>query len=146
MCNGGPISKRWTTVILLLCLQLVSGLLPVSGAHRHQIVYEIQEIKFQMAQQDHLLRLLNKLPVHLEADDDDNGACDLWHVTRHRHKTRWYISAAAPQVSMATRIVYLDTDSSNQCIYLPENKTGEYTYQKSFLPAYYSFLFRFTPF
>ena len=134
------ILKRWTTVCFLLCLQLVTGALPVFAAHRH---FSLQDIRIQQAQQDQLQHLVHKIPVHLEADDEGT---DVWHITKHRRKTRWYLSATAPQVSTATRIVYLDADNAASNIYLPVNKTGEYERQKSFRPAYYSFLFRFTPF
>ncbi|TWF37115.1 hypothetical protein FHW36_10741 [Chitinophaga polysaccharea] len=139
MNNQLPILKRWITVAFLLCIQLVAGVVPTFAAHRQFL----HEIRVQQAQQDQLLHLVNKIPVQLEADDD---GIDVWHVTKHRRKTRWCLTASAPQVSTATRIVYLDPDNTARSIYLTENKTGEYVRQKSFLPAYYSFLFRFTPF
>jgi hypothetical protein len=134
------ILKRWATVCFLLCIQLVTGALPVLSAHRH---FSLHHISTQLAQQDRLQDLVHKIPVHLEADDDGT---EVWHITKHRRKTRWYLSATAPQVSTATRIVYPDADNTARSIYIPVNKTGEYERQKSFLPAYYSFLFRFTPF
>lgn len=134
------ILKRWTTVCFLLCLQLVTGSMPVFSAHRHLM---LRDIVIQQSQQNQLENLISKLPVQLEADDDGT---DVWQITKHRRKTRWYLSATAPQVSTATRIVYLDAENTARSIYIPVNKTGEYERQKSFLPAYYSFLFRFTPF
>lgn len=134
------ILKRWTMVCFLLCLQLATGTLPVFAAHRH---FSLHNISIQQAQANKLQNLVHNIPVHLEADDE--GA-DVWHITKHRRKTRWYLSATAPQVSTATRIVYLDADNTAHSIYIPVNKTGEYERQKSFRPAYYSFLFRFTPF
>ncbi|MBS0026901.1 hypothetical protein ACTJJ0_00835 [Chitinophaga sp. 22321] len=134
------ILKHWATVCFLLCLQLVTGALPTFAAHRHFLLHDIT---VQQSQQDQLLRIVHKIPVHLEADDDGT---DVWHITKHRRKTRWYLSASAPQVSTATRIAYLDADNTARSIYIPVNKTGEYERQKSFLPAYYTFLFRFTPF
>lgn len=139
MNNQLPILKRWITVAFLLCIQLATGFVPTFAAHRHFL----HEIRVQQAQQDQLLHLVHKIPVQLEADDD---GMDVWQVTKHRRKTRWYLTASAPQVSTATRIVYLDPDNTARSICLTENKTGEYVRQKSFLPAYYSFLFRFTPF
>jgi hypothetical protein len=133
------ILKRWATVCFLLCIQLAAGFMPVYAAHRHLVQNEISILQMQ---QDRLLNLVQNIPVQLEADDDGN-VC--WHITKHRRKTRFYLYAASPQVSTASRVVYLDTDGLAS-IYLPENKTGEYVRQKSFLPAYYTFLFRFTPF
>lgn len=141
MDNRAHILKRWTLVSFLLCLQLVTAFLPSLAAHRHYFL--LPDLHKQQVEQDRLLSLVNKIPVHFDADDD--GA-EIWHITKHRRKTRWYLNAAAPQVSTATRIVYLDADNTARSIHIPENKTGEYGRQKSFLPAYYSFLFRFTPF
>ncbi|MDR6567131.1 hypothetical protein MRBLMN1_004289 [Chitinophaga ginsengisegetis] len=141
MNDRAHILKRWTLVCFLLCLQLVTGVLPSFAAHRHYFL--LPDLHKQQVEQDRLLSLVNKIPVHLEADDEGT---EVWHITKHRRKTRWYLSAAAPQVSTATRIVYLDADNTARSIYIPENKTGEYGRQKSFRPAYYSFLFRFTPF
>ena len=135
-----PILKRWATVCFLLCIQLAVTFMPAYAAHRHLVVNEISILK---TQQDRLQDLVHKIPQHFEADEDANV---FWHVTKHRRKNRFYLSATSPQVSTASRIIYLDTDSIAKSIYLPENKTGEYVRQKSFLPAYYTFLFRFTPF
>ncbi|SEW54590.1 hypothetical protein [Chitinophaga arvensicola] len=140
MNDRAHILKRWTLVCLLLCLQLATTVVPAFAAHRHLLLKDLQQQKIQ---QDRLFRLVNNIPVHLEADDDST---DTWHITKSRRKARFYLSATAPQVSTATRIVYLDTDYTGSGIYIPENKTGEYGRQQSFRPAYYSFLFRFTPF
>ncbi len=141
MNDCAHILKRWTLVCLLLSLQLVTTVLPAFAAHRHLLLHDIQQ---QQVEQDRLLSLVNKIPVHLEEADEDGT--EVWHITKNRRKARWYISATAPQVSTATRIVYLDTDNTGSSIYIPVNKTGEYGRQQSFRPAYYSFLFRFTPF
>ncbi|WP_147323512.1 hypothetical protein [Chitinophaga silvatica] len=126
---------------MLLFLQLMAGMIPTFAAHR-QLTLHHNQLRVQ-ATEDRLQNLLNSIPIHLEADDD---GIDTWHLTKNRRKTRYYISANAPQVSTPTRIVYLDTNLSANSIYHPVDKTGEYQKQKSFLPAYYSFLFRFKPF
>ncbi|MCW3467406.1 hypothetical protein [Chitinophaga nivalis] len=135
------ILKRSMYVCFLLCLQLATTFMPALAAHRHLMLHEIT---VQQQQQDVLQNLLTKLPVQLEEDDSDTP--DVVHATKHRRKTRYYLTASSQQFSIATRIVYLDTDSIAQSNYIPENKTGEYSGKKAFLPAYYTFLFRFTPF
>ncbi|HVI47080.1 MAG TPA: hypothetical protein VM802_19545 [Chitinophaga sp.] len=133
------ILKRWTYVCFLLIIQLATGILPTYAAH--QRLY-FQEIKAREAREDYLENLVSRLPQQLEADDDTP---DCIHATKHRRKTRYYISASSQQFSIATRVAYIDAGIA-QSSYTEEEKTGEYVYQKAFRPAYYSFLFRLTPF
>lgn len=132
--------KRRIMVAMLLLLQFFAGVIPTFAAHHSLLLTD--QLKIQAAQ-DRLQKVLHSIPLHLETDDD---GIDAWHLVKHRRKTRYYLSATAPQVSAPTRIVYLDSDLAAKSLYQPVNKTGEYGRQKSFLPAYYSFLFRFTPF
>ncbi|WP_143306979.1 hypothetical protein [Chitinophaga vietnamensis] len=131
---------RWTYIVFLLCIQLAAGILPAVAAHRHTL---LQEISIQEARQDYFENLLAKLPVHIEPDDD---LPDYVYATKHRRKTRFYISASSQQFSFDNRVAYIDTNTIANSSCLPVDKTGEYRVQKAFLPTYYSFLFRFTPF
>lgn len=142
MSAPSHILKRWMLVFLLLITQLATGVLPSMAAHRHLI---FEQIHRQAALEDYLENLASKLPPQLETDDpeDDQEAI---HATKHRRKTRYYISASSQQFSIATRVAYIEgSNPFNYCL-IKENLPGEYGRQKAFLPAYYSFLFRFTPF
>lgn len=132
--------KRQVMVAMLLLLQFFAGIAPTFAAHHQMLLTD--QLKVQAAQ-DRLQKILHSIPIHLEADDD---GIDAWHLVKHRRKTRYYITATAPPVSTPTRIVYLDTNLLAKSLHQSINKTGEYGKHKSFLPAYYSFLFRFTPF
>lgn len=132
--------RRRAMVMMLLFLQLLVGIVPSFAAHRQLLLDKQSNLETSGLS---LQALLTNLPVHIEIDDD--GA-ESWHLTKHRRRTRFYLSAASPQVSTPSRIVYLDSDLAAKSIYQPVNKTGEYEKFKSFLPAYYTFLFRFTPF
>ncbi|NSL90596.1 hypothetical protein [Chitinophaga solisilvae] len=135
------ILKRWSYICLLLIIQLTAGIMPSFASHRHLL---LQEINVQAAREDYLEGLISRIPVQLEADDTE--APDVIHATKHRRKTRYYLSASSQQFSIATRVAYIDSNYISQSCYIQENKTGEYNGQKAFLPAYYTFLFRFTPF
>ncbi|SDG88515.1 hypothetical protein SAMN04488121_107111 [Chitinophaga filiformis] len=60
-------------------------------------------------------------------------------------KKRYYINSTYQSSSYTTRFLQFQY---NHEFYIPvrENKTGVYTQQHAFLPAYYSFLSRYTPF
>ncbi|CAL1519933.1 hypothetical protein [Chitinophaga sp. MM2321] len=141
MSERKHIWKRWTYVCILLLTQLGSTIVPAFAAHRHLMLHEIT---LEMATQDYLQNLLTRIPVQVEADDAD--VPEVIHTTKHRRKTRYYLTASSQQFSLATRVAYIDSYNFAQSCYIQENKTGEYGQQKAFLPAYYTFLFRFTPF
>lgn len=136
------ILKRWIYVCFLLVIQLAGSIMPAMAAQRHLL---LQEINIEAAREDYLESLLAKLPP-AQLDTDDPEAPEVIHATKHRRKTRYYLSASSQQFSIATRVAYIDSGYLSQSCYITENKTGEYVRQKAFLPAYYSFLFRFTPF
>ncbi|WP_143312749.1 hypothetical protein [Chitinophaga eiseniae] len=142
MSISSHIRKRWMFVCLLLIAQLTASVLPSLAAHKHLL---FEQIHRQAALEDYLEHLASKLPPHIEADDAaDDRECI--HATKHRRKTRYYLSASSQQFSIATRVGYMDDSGSSQYCLIKENLPGEYARQKAFLPAYYSFLFRFTPF
>ena len=114
--------RRRIMVIMLLFLQLLAGIIPTFAAYR-QLTLHHNQVRVE-ATEDRLQNLLHNIPIHLEVDDD---GIDTWHLTKNRRKTRYYISANAPQVSTPTRIVYLDTNLAANSIYLPIDKTGEYS-------------------
>lgn len=60
-------------------------------------------------------------------------------------KKRYYINSTYQSSSYTTRFLQFQY---NHEFYIPvrENKTGVYMQQHAFLPAYYSFLSRYTPF
>ncbi|NML41769.1 hypothetical protein HHL17_31575 [Chitinophaga sp. G-6-1-13] len=136
------ILKRWMFVCLLMITQLTASVLPSLAAHKHLL---FEQIHRQAALEDSLEDLAAKLPPQLEADDvEDDHECI--HATKHRRKTRYYLSASSQQFSIATRVAYIEGGNLSQYCLIKENLPGEYGRQKAFLPAYYSFLFRFTPF
>ncbi|RBL88761.1 hypothetical protein [Chitinophaga flava] len=142
MVTQRHILKRWMYVCFLLLLQLTTGVIPSLAAHQRLL---LQEIKIQAAREDYLESLLAKLPPQLNTDEPED-VDEVIHATKHRRKTRYYLSASSQQFSIATRVAYIDSDYLSQSCHINEGKTGEYVRQKAFLPAYYSFLFRFTPF
>lgn len=141
MNNNGCILKRWLLCLLMLCIQLVSHVAPANAA-----CYRIAQLNInkQVQQFDHLSDILEHIPTSIDADDGDMP--ESFRTLKSRRKSRYYLSVASQQFSAATRISTLDTVNPALKIFIKENKTGEYLQQDAFLPAYYTFLFRFTLF
>ncbi|MBV8250980.1 MAG: hypothetical protein JO154_00110 [Chitinophaga sp.] len=130
------------SLVLLLCLQLAAS----ARVHTHQKapLTLFQQIDQEEAQEEYFENLIERL--HLKTDLDEDDIPDSLHATRSTRKTKYYLSATNQQSSIANRITYIDTDGIAESIYFSPLKTGRYLPGKSFRPAYYSFLFRFTPF
>ncbi|ASZ13369.1 hypothetical protein KTO58_07460 [Chitinophaga pendula] len=129
--------------MLLFSLQLVVGFIP--GWSTDRLVASDRHLAAFGAPPNMCLEdWLSQIPYHLESDANDEPE-EVIQVKKNRRKPRYYISASSQQFSFTQR-VFQDTGSPSQRIHIQENKTGEYQQQDVFLPAYYSFLFRFTPF
>ncbi|RAJ87826.1 hypothetical protein CLV59_101587 [Chitinophaga dinghuensis] len=130
------------SLMLLLCLQ------QAASARVHTIQQQpltlFQQIDQEEAQEEYFDSLIERLQLKQDLDEDDIP--ESIHATRSKRKTKYYLSATNQQLSIANRITYIDTDGIAESIYFSPLKTGRYLPGKSFRPAYYSFLFRFTPF
>ncbi|SHN23045.1 hypothetical protein SAMN05216311_107117 [Chitinophaga sp. CF418] len=80
--------------------------------------------------------------IQLDEEDDIQLVFGIKKIPRRK---RYYINSTYQSSSYTTRFLQFQY---NQEFYIPvrENKTGVYTQQHAFLPAYYSFLSRYTPF
>lgn len=127
------IIKRWAICSILLTIQLASFMLPVAAAHR-----QLAEAGWHLPEEGrHATEQLNadEQPVH-----------EVGKTQKHRRKHRLYIPAPSRQYSYENLAVFHLSQNNALSIFMPENKTGEYRFQHAFLPAYYHFLFRLTPF
>ena len=102
--------------------------------HYHRFDLRISQLHFPENLQDELPEELTEDPA-------------IHYVRQHesRHRRRFYITSAAQQYSFTTRLQQLQL-YLGQYIPADEKKTGIYQWQDAFLPAYYSFLFRYTLF
>ncbi|MBW8687826.1 hypothetical protein [Chitinophaga rhizophila] len=89
------------------------------------------------------IRCIDSEDLGIEEPDDDMYV--FLRVTKVPRKKRYYLNTTTQQSSYTTRFSQLE---HNLEFYIPkqENKTGVYQQQHAFLPAYYSFLSRYTPF
>lgn len=80
--------------------------------------------------------------IQLDQEEDIQLVFGVKKVPRRK---RYYINSTYQSSSYTTRFLQFQY---NQEFYIPvrENKTGVYMQQHAFLPAYYSFLSRYTPF
>ncbi|MBO9151298.1 MULTISPECIES: hypothetical protein [Chitinophaga] len=118
--------------VIMLTIQLVSLSVPVVAAHR-----QLADGGWQSLAEKH------RAPVHMEEDEPVH---EIAKTPKHRRKSRLYISGASRQYSFENYAIFRLPQNPTLSIFIPENKTGEYRFQHAFLPAYYSFLFRLTPF
>ncbi|UYQ95215.1 hypothetical protein MKQ68_08915 [Chitinophaga horti] len=130
---------KWTVCALLLIVQLSAGVVS-SWATVHTppaISYAIDETPLEVT-----------MPCGtVEADDVEVTASHLHTKRPGRIKLRYYVSPFCQQYDLTPRQSGVIPYASNwQPIVTDENKTGEYSLVRSFLPGYYQFLFRQTPF
>lgn len=128
------ILKRWAICSIMLTIQLVSFSLPVLSAHR------------QMAAESGLLLTGQEHRHGGQAEADEKTGHEIHKTFKNRRKQRLYIPASARQYSFENHAVFQFSQNPALSIFIAENKTGEYRFQYAFLPAYYYFLFRLTPF
>ncbi|QHS59302.1 hypothetical protein [Chitinophaga agri] len=90
------------------------------------------------------LRCIDSEDLGIEEPEDINAPF-FFKATKVPRKKRFYLNSTTQQSSYTTRFSQLE---HNLVFYIPtrENKTGVYQQQHAFLPAYYSFLSRYTPF
>lgn len=127
------ILKRWMICAVLLTIQLASFAMPVAAAHR-----QLAGGAWRFYDEGH------RAPEHVEADEQP--AHEVGKTQKHRRKHRLYIPAPSRQYTYENYAVFQLSQDYSLSIFIPENKTGEYRFQHAFLPAYYHFLFRLTPF
>lgn len=133
MRSSRHILKKWAICCILLTIQLVSFALPVAAAHR-----QMAAAGWQFPLEGH------RTAGHIEADE--LPVHEVGKTQKHRRKHRLYIPTPPRQYSFENHAVFYFTEDYALSIFIPENKTGEYRFQHAFLPAYYHFLFRLTPF
>lgn len=137
--------RRFLLYILLIC-GLMTGHMAVVQAKSPFKPLKPKSLCFE--------RLFDHETIHLRCIDsedlgieepDDIDAPFFFKVTKVPRKKRFYLNNTTQQSSYTTRFSQLE---HNLEFYIPkrENKTGIYQQQHAFLPAYYSFLSRYTPF
>ncbi|WP_291914106.1 hypothetical protein [Chitinophaga sp. CB10] len=127
--------------ILLLSMQAGIGMR--SYANQKHPLTLLQKIDLAEAREEYFEDLFANMRLHTDVEED---APESIHTTKNRRKTKYYLSATSQQFSVANRITYIDTAGAQESIYISPVKTGRYLLGKPYKPAYYSFLFRFTPF
>lgn len=77
--------------------------------------------------------------------EEENDVQLVFRAKKVPRTKRYYINSTSQSSSYTTRLLQIQY---NHEFYIPirENKTGVYKQQHAFLPAYYSFLSRYTPF
>jgi len=142
MTTGRPILQKVLFLFLFLCMQHVTCFIPGLSAP--------MEAKAACVKRDHVKPLLLDLqsafhlpPKLLPVDMEDDWASI--RNSQSRRRLRFYQTAASQQFNFSAKIVHFAYDHSKVCV-TEENKAGVYQHQDSFLPAYYTFLFRYTLF
>jgi hypothetical protein len=139
------IKKRYIMRRFLLYILLICGLITGhTGLVQAKSPLKPKSICFERLF-DHEkihIRCIDSEDLGIEQPDDMNVFVRATKVPR---KKRYYLNTTTQQSSYTTRFSQLE---HNLEFYIPkqENKTGVYQQQHAFLPAYYSFLSRYTPF
>lgn len=132
--------RRYILNILLTC-GLIAGHTAVVHATSpftpHEVyverLFDHEQIRIPYIENTHIHEeVLEDAPTHLNTVK----------VPRRR---KYILNTASQLTSYTTRFLQLQLNTE---FYIPvqENKTGVYQQQHAFLPAYYSFLSRYTPF
>jgi hypothetical protein len=136
------ILRRFLLSFLLACgfmtshSAVVRSLSPLKQPQQHlhvERLFDHEHITLPFIENDY---------VDAEAGGDLSLFLKTWQLPRKR---KYILNTASPLSSHTTRFIQLQL---NLEFYIPEqeNKTGVYQQQRAFLPAYYSFLSRYTPF
>ncbi|MBV7532774.1 hypothetical protein [Chitinophaga sp. sic0106] len=128
--------------ILLLSMQVCIGMRSYASQKHHQLTL-FQKIDLAEAREEYFEDLFANMQLHTDLAEDVPESIQ---ATKNRRRTKYYLTATSQQFSVANRITYIDTAGEQESIYISPVKTGRYLLGKPFRPAYYSFLFRFTPF
>ncbi|NIG57346.1 hypothetical protein [Chitinophaga sp. Cy-1792] len=129
--------------VILLSLQLGTAVHAKAFSLKHPLTVW-QKLQAIEASEDFVEDVAEQLQITVDNDDEDIP--DRVHDEVKRRKTKYYLSATNQQYSIANRVTYLDTDTTEYSINLADIKSGSFLLGKPLKPAYYSFLFRFTPF
>jgi hypothetical protein len=135
----GHILRRFLLHILLIC-GLITGHTAVVHAKSPLKPKSLCIERLFDHEQVHLLFIENENTVV-----EEDAAPLIFRIKRIPPKRRYYLNTTNQASSYTTRFLQLQ---HNLEFYIPiqENKTGVYQQQRAFLPAYYSFLSRYTPF
>jgi hypothetical protein len=133
------ILRRFLLYILLLC-----GLM--TGQHAVVQAKSLKQGKMLCFE-----RLFDHETIHIPYIDDGDNRLEeddvqlTVRIKKIPRKRRYYITSNTQSTGYTTRLLQIQY---NYNFYIPlrENKTGVYRQQHAFLPAYYSFLSRYTPF
>jgi hypothetical protein len=134
------ILRRFLLYILLLC-----GLM--TGQHAVVQAKSLKQSKMLCFE-----RLFDHETIHIPYIDNGDTKLEeedeielIFRVKKIPRKRRYYITSNTQSSGYTTRLLQIQY---NHIFYIPlrENKTGVYRQQHAFLPAYYSFLSRYTPF
>ncbi len=130
--------------MLLLSLRQVVGLFPDSGAL--QIPATAHQKQVQASQQLFTDTFFTHTVADVLSGETAGETTDMLRASHPKpRKQRYYLNASTQQFSCSPRILYQD-DRQDYYVLAKETKGGEYQWHDCFLPAYYTFLFRFTLF
>lgn len=137
MIKDRRILQRILIVFLVFCMQQAVMFIPGFSASREAKgnIRSVQKLSFLLND-----RLDFETPpaFHSTAHEDDWAS--IRNSTQGRRRLRFY-QIVTKQFSTSTKVIQLVYDHS-PLLMVKEDKGGEYQKQDSFLPAYYSFLFR----
>lgn len=141
MTPDRPILQKVLFLLLFLCMQHVTGFIPgLSASMEAKACVKRDQIRPLLLE---LQSAFHLPPKYLPADTEDDWASI--RSSQSRRRLRFYQATAGQQFNFSPRTVHFAYDHSNAVI-AEEKKAGEYQHHDSFLPAYYTFLFRYTLF
>lgn len=140
--NNRHIPGRLSLLFLLLFIQQIAGFIPGLSFSQVQASDKNRKLHALLFHPEAPFQL--NIPIRFLEDAPDEREPVL-HAKHNRRRTRFCITAPSQQLNLVPRLPQLQ---NNLAHYIPEqeNKTGIYLQQDAFLPAYYTFLFRYTLF
>lgn len=141
MTTGRHIVQKVLFLFLFFCMQHATGFIPgLSAPMEAKACVKRDQVKPLLID---LQAVFHLPPKFLPADTENDWASI--RNSQSRRRLRFYQTASSQQFNFSPRTVHFQYDHSNALI-AQENKAGVYQHQDSFLPAYYTFLFRYTLF
>lgn len=130
-------------------MTILGGLKAHAGTLGHDLSFRPQQQKhrhhFDLKPGHSFLHLPQAMMEDIPEDLTEDQVALILRGVEARHKRRYYLSFATQQYSFTTRLQQLQLLLVQ---YIPENetKTGIYRWHTALRPAYYRFLFMYTPF
>ncbi len=141
MTTGRLILQKVLFLFLFICVQHATGFIPgLSASMEAKACMKRSQVRPLLLDLQDAFQLPPQL---LPADAEDDQASI--RNAQSRRRLRFYQTASGQQFNFSARAVHFQYEHSHALI-AQENKAGVYQHQDAFLPAYYTFLFRYTLF